>query len=182
VSLGSLIAFDVTFTTPPAEPVPIDAPCAGGDSILVTAQGFGEEVKAVGDLAVTFDGRAATVTEIVSSEGGELFSETQFLVTTPLGMTKSETIEGLVTFKANIPITATFVFECFDTPHAIVAPTGASLKGDTGNPGGTATISVTNFPDISSARDIEVSFGAMVCDGATCSVLSVNPSSEGYTP
>ncbi|KAJ1490848.1 hypothetical protein T484DRAFT_1883689, partial [Baffinella frigidus] len=99
VSLGPLIGFDVTFNTPPAAPVPIDAPCAGGDSILVTAQGFGEVVKTPGDLTVTFDGRPGTVTEIVTSVGGELFSETEFRVTTPLGMAKSALIEGVVTFK-----------------------------------------------------------------------------------
>jgi len=181
VALGPLIGFDVTFTTPPAAPVPIDAPCAGGDSILVTAQGFGQEVKTPGDLTVTFDGRAATVTAIVSSVGTELLSETQFRVTTPLGMTKSELIEGVVIFKATVPVIATFVFECFDTPVAMVAPTGASLKGDTGTPDGTAIISLINFPDISSARDIQVSFGTdLVCDGGACSVLSVNPSSAGY--
>ena len=168
----------VNFVTPMVGLAPIDAPCSGGALITVSAMGFGKAISLPSQISASIGGKSATVTKILSSMVDDHNSLTVFTLMAPV-MKESDELLGTVQFSG---VRTNFNFECFALPVAVVTPNQAMLSGKTASAdGNTISISMRNFPALSSAADIDVNFGNIACRGEACSVLSFRNAADAVT-
>ena len=168
VSSGGLsLPFSVIHSSPPASVAPVDGPCAGGGTITITAIGFGAVVSDAGDVSVTLGQSFATSVTITAS------SQTQTVITANVprqGL--AGTIGGKVTYGSKV---FEFDWECFDSPSMAISPSGSPLSGLDGlGAAAVVTVLLSHFPRVTSTRDVQVSFGSLLCSGAGtgCAVKS----------
>ena len=157
---------------------PIDSPCNGGVLITVSAMGFGRAITLPSQLSASIGRNTATVTKILSSMVNDDQSLTVFTIMAPV-MKETDELLGTVQFSN---VKATFNFECFATPVAVVTPNQAMISGKTASvDGNTILISMRNFPALSSAADVAVSFGNVACGSQACSVSSFRNAADTVT-
>jgi cysteine-rich repeat protein len=157
---------------------PIDSPCNGGVLITVSAMGFGRAITLPSQLSASIGRNTATVTKILSSMVDDDQSLTVFTIMAPV-MRETNELVGTVQFSN---VKTTFNFECFATPVAVVTPNQAMLSGKTASEDGNSIfISIRNFPALSSAADVDVSFGNVACGSKACSVLSFRNAADTVT-
>jgi cysteine-rich repeat protein len=168
VSSGGLsLPFSVMHSSPPASVAPVDGPCAGGGIITITAIGFGAVVSDAGDISVTLGQSFATSVTITAS------SQTQTVITANAprqGLAGA--IKGKVTYGSKV---LEFDWECFDSPSMAISPSGSPLSGlDDLGAAAVVTVLLSHFPRVTSTRDVQVSFGSLLCRGAGtgCTVIS----------
>ena len=163
------VSSTIFFSIPNAGLEPIDAPCAGGAHITVSAVGFAKIVTSPQQVSVDVGGSKATVGEILSSTMNDDMSLTKFTITVPT-LSESKVISGAATFESSV---VAFTMECFSEPIAVVSPDFASVNGKTSSEDGhSVTVTVRNFPAIQSSQDLSVQFGTIVCGGTECNILS----------
>lgn len=167
------IEFDYSFVAPPAELIPIDGSCSGGETITLKVLGLGLVVANTGSVTVKFGDKDGVVSKIVKSVASSSYSMTTLEVTTPILSSK-----GTYTGKISVGVLSTeFEFECFVAPTVLAAPNKATLDGRTSSSDGkSVSLVLSSFPRIARAEDVVVRFGSLVCDGSLCGIQSYSNS------
>ena len=151
---------------------PIDSDCAGGTRVRFTVIGYSLTEVNASDIKVFFGtGVGVDLAILHSISENDSLPVLIFNVSTPAFDTSSKAIRGSVAVRGLI-IPFPFLFECFAAPSGALLPTQAGLDGTTVLGSKSTTISLYNFPALKQAKDAEVAFNGLMCDGMFCSVLT----------
>ena len=149
--------------------------------MTIAAKGWGPRsstIASFSELESSFKGSPATVDSFVSGSYSHVESRIEAVVITPPGMEA-----GIV--PCNIRTkdgtnSSRFLFEYFRPPPILsVVPRKATLAGKTASADGLCvSVTVEDFPQITSAGDVAVWFGDTYCDGTLCYITSIASASN----
>jgi len=176
-------AFSFRYEAPWASVAPIDGRATGGSEVTVTALGWGRASAAVqlpSDVTVDFGGVFGSVIRIEQASFviGQV-SIVKVVVRTPPSTQGSGPAACSIKSRDGTQ-SSSFKFLYYEPASAIAAPATASTLGMTSAEDGVSTvITINEFPVVSSAADIEITFGDdEPCDGYRCGITRVDQTAE----
>ena len=164
------VTHSMKFVAPAPVVSPVDAEMAGGSVHAISVLGWAGRTFTVEDMEIVF-----------GSVKGRVLSATSFDNPPRLDLTvrtPAVTQAGTCTCKIQTKdeeYSAFFVFEYFKAPEIVsIAPRKATLTGKTeSDDGRSISMVLKNFPPVSSASDLQIAFGATVCNGMNCGLQSM---------
>lgn len=174
IRLSKIGSFTYRIVRADASAIPVDGSTTGGLPITLRLH-WGLQIS-MSSLTVMFGQVPAIVTGVENFNGQNVF-HTDVSVISPV-MTATGMI--LVTVSGQ-DISESIAFEVYRSPTiSMVLPNKASLDGQTGecteclvHDKNSVSLWIQNFPMVSSASELLVVIGSVVCDGLACSVLSL---------
>ena len=184
-SSGSPLSFEIEYKMPPATVGPMDGSVSGGQQVTISASGWWEtggsmpEI-AKDDLTITFGETPLQESAIISVNQEDL--ELKVVIITPQS-DKTGAIAGQVTWDGiSSSVTSRFEFDYYQDPVVTsMEPHKATLRGKTAaEDGETVLVTIKDAPQrMSSASDVTISFGDVVCGPSSgCGIKSIRSSKQ----
>ena len=176
------VSFVFSYTTPPAQIIPVDGSSAGGTYVTITAMGWGN-VSNLNDISKVYISCGLSqwnIKKILSAQTNATYSSIQVLAQSAALANDVDTVVQCLIGSNLASVSSSFSFTYYHLPTLTsLSPISATVGGYTGTTiGNSLVITINGFPALNSPTDATVTFKARKGSLFNATALSVQNTAQ----